>query len=248
MSGNTVGNTFDTLGRVTNVSNALGAFVYAYVNQTSRLSGVTYPSGTGLTTAYSYFDNTHPQDWERLKTIQNFKSSGSTNVSKFDYTYKPVGTIATMTQTNDSSTVIVNTYSYDGADQLTNAVQSGGGSNSNAYKYDPAGNRLSETTASTTTAGAFNNLNQLTALTSSAATQTVAGYTSTVPASTLTIDSVPATITNTTNFTANIAVPAGTNIFSIVATPTTGPVTTKRYAGAGASYSKTAANPGSSWS
>ena len=220
---NDVATTFDALGRVTGVTNALGAFTYAYVNETSRLSSVTYPSGTGLSTSYSYFDNTHLQDFERLKTIQNFKSSGATNVSKFDYTYNAVGTIATWTQQADSSTAVVNTLTYD------NAAQSGGGSASNAYKYDPAGNRLTETTASTTTAGAFNNLNQLTALTSSAATQTVAGHTDTVPASTLSIDSVPASITSTTNFTANVSVPAGTNIVSIVATPSTGPATTKRY-------------------
>jgi RHS repeat-associated protein len=103
-------------------------------------------------------------------------------------------------------TAIVNTLSYDGADQLVNAVQSGGGSATNAYNYDPAGNRLAETTASTTTAGRFNKLNQLIATSSSATTQTVSGHT-----------------------TANVAVPAGTNIVSIVATPSTGPVTTKRY-------------------
>ena len=226
---NNVSTTYDTLGRVTGVTNALGAFTYAYVNQTSRLSSVTYPSGTGLSTSYSYFDNTHPQDFERLKTIQNFKSSGATNVSKFDYTYNAVGTIATWTQTADASTAVVNTLTYDNADQLTKDDITGGTTAHNYYGYDPAGNRLTETTASTTTAGAFNNLNQLTAWTSSSASQTVAGYTSTVPASTLSIDSVPASITSSTNFTANVSVPAGTNIVSIVATPSTGPVTTKRY-------------------
>jgi hypothetical protein len=122
-----------------------------------------------------------------------------------------VGTIATWTTTADASTAVVNTLTYDKADQLTKDDITGGATAHNYYGYDPAANRLSETTASTTTAGTFNNLNQLTALTSSAATQTVAGYTSTVPASTLTIDSVLATITSTTNFTANVAVPAGTN-------------------------------------
>jgi hypothetical protein len=69
---------------------------------------VTYPSSTGLSTNYSYFDSSHPQDFERLKTIQNFKSSGSTNVSKFDYTYDAVGNIATWTQQAGSSTAVVN--------------------------------------------------------------------------------------------------------------------------------------------
>jgi YD repeat-containing protein len=34
---NPVGTTFDALGRVTNVSNPLGAFIYTYVDETSRL-------------------------------------------------------------------------------------------------------------------------------------------------------------------------------------------------------------------
>jgi RHS repeat-associated protein len=226
---NNIATTFDTLGRITGVSNALGAFTYAYVNTTSRLSSVTYPSGTGLSTSYTYYPSTNTQDWERLQTIQNFKSSGATNVSKFDYTYNAVGTIATWTQLADAGTAIVNTLTYDNADQLTKDDITGGATAHNYYGYDPAGNRLTETTASTTTAGRFNDLNQLTALTSSTASQTVAGHTDTVPASTLTIDSVLSTITSSTNFTANVAVPAGTNIVSIVATPSTGPVTTKRY-------------------
>ncbi len=212
---------------MTGITNALGAFTYAYVNTTSRLSGVTYPSGTGLTTAYSYFDYSHPQDFERLKTIQNLKS-GSTNISKFDYTYNAVGTIATWTQQADSSTAVVNTLSYDGADQLTNAVQSGGGSASNAYHYDPAGNRLAEVTGSGTTSGQFNNLNQLTGLSGSPTTTTVAGHTSAAITS-ATVNAVPATISSSTNFTANGPLPTGaTNVVSVVAQPASGDITTQR--------------------
>jgi RHS repeat-associated protein len=222
---NNVSTTFDALGRVTGVSDALGAFTYAYVDQTSRLSGVTYPSATGLTTSYSYFGNTGDQ---RLETIQNMHST--TQLSKFDYTYNPVGTISTWTQQADSSTAVVNTLSYDGADQLTNAVQSGGGSASNAYGYDPAGNRLTETTGSGTTAGQFNNVNQLTRLAGGASTTTVAGHTSAAITS-ATVNAVPATISSSTNFTANVPLPAGTNVVSVVAQPSssTGSITTQRY-------------------
>jgi RHS repeat-associated protein len=222
---NNVSTTFDALGRVTGVTNALGAFTYAYVDQTSRLSGVTYPSATGLTTSYSYFGNTGDQ---RLEEIKNMHST--TQLSKFDYTYNAVGTIATWTQQADSSTAVVNTLSYDGADQLTNAVQSGGGSASNAYGYDPAGNRLTETTGSGTTAGQFNNVNQLTRLAGGASTTTVAGHTSAAITS-ATVNAVPATISSSTNFTANVPLPAGTNVVSVVAQPSssTGSITTQRY-------------------
>jgi YD repeat-containing protein len=148
--GSTVSTTFDSLGRVTNMSNPLGAFTYGYVDTTGRLSSVTYPSGTGLSTAYAYFDNVGDQ---RLQDITNSKSGAT--MSKFDYTYNPVGTIATWTQQADSSPAVVNTLSYDHADQLTGDAQSGGASSTYGYGYDPAGNRLSGSVNSTITAGQF---------------------------------------------------------------------------------------------
>ena len=221
--GSTLSTTFDSMGRVTGVNNPLGAFTYAYVDTTSRLSSVTYPSGTSLTTSYSYFGNTSDQ---RLQTIQNLK--GSTELSKFDYTYNAVGTIATWTQQADSSTAVVNTLSYDNADQLTSDVQSGGASASNAYHYDPAGNRLAEVTGTGTTTGQFNNVNQLTALSTSATGQTVSGYTS-AAVTNLTVNAVPATITGGTNFTANVPLGGGTNSVSVVAHQSGTAPTTHRY-------------------
>jgi len=231
---NPVGTTFDALGRVTHVTNPLTPtgtdFTYAYVDATSRLSSVTYPTGTGLSTNYSYYGNTSSDsnpadDDQRLETIQNMKST--TQLSRFDYTYNPVGTIATWTQQADSSTAVVNTLTYDNADQLTSAVQSGGGTASNAYHYDPAGNRLAEITGSGTTAGQFNNLNQLTAY-GTASSQTVAGNTSAMISS-ATVNAVPATISGGTNFSATVPLPTGTNAVSVVAQPASGDITTKRY-------------------
>jgi RHS repeat-associated protein len=49
-----------------------------------------------------------------------------------------VGTIATWTQQADSSTAVVNTLAYDNADQLTSAVQSGGGNRLTRITY-PSG-------------------------------------------------------------------------------------------------------------
>ena len=114
-----------------------------------------------------------------MKEIKNYVWGmiSNTPLSDFQYTYNAVGTIATWQQQTDANTPIVNTLSYDGADQLTGAVQSGGGSAYNNYAYDPAGNRLSETTGSGTVNGQFNHLNQLTSL-GAATAQTVSGTTS----------------------------------------------------------------------
>jgi RHS repeat-associated protein len=227
--------TYDALSRVTNVTNALGSFGYGYVDETPRLLSVTYPSGTGLSSSYSYFGNTSSDsdpadDDQRLASIQNMK--GSTQLSKFAYTYNTVGTIATWSQQADSGTATLNTFTYDTADQLTNVAQSGGGSSTWAYGYDPAGNRLTETTLTGTTTGNFNNLNQLNSLTGTSTLQTIAGYTSGAVTN-VTVNAVPATISNSTNFTATVPLtPGATNVVSVVAQPSssTGTTTTQRYA------------------
>ncbi len=149
-------------------------------------------------------------------------------MSQFDYTYNPVGTIATWTQQADSSTPVVNTLSYDGADQLTSCVQSGGATASNTYAYDPAGNRLSETTGSGTSAGQFNNLNQLTTYSNSVTQQPVAGSLSS-SANSVTVNAVPATLTQATNFSATVPLPSGTNTLTVVSNDIGGSTTTKRF-------------------
>ena len=224
---NNVSAAFDTLGRVTNVTNALGAFTYAYLDQTSRASSVTYPSGTGLSTAYSYFNNAGDQ---RLQEIKNL--AGSNVLSDFQYTYNPVGTIATWQQQADSNTPTSYALTYDAADQLINAVQTNTSTSatvsSNAYNYDPAGNRLAETTLAGTTGGQFDNLNQLTRYSSVSGTQTVAGNTS-AAVTNVTVNAITATVTESTNFTASVPLQPGTNTVSVVAQPSSGATTTQRY-------------------
>jgi YD repeat-containing protein len=141
---------------------------------------------------------------QRLQDITN--KQGSTTLSKFDYTYNAVGTIATWSQQADSGTAVANTLSYDNAGQLTGEAQSGGASTTYGYNYDSAGNRLNGTVNSTTTAGQFNNLNQLVAQTSSATSTTVAGHTS-AAVSSVSIDAISATISHSTNFTAHVKMP-----------------------------------------
>jgi YD repeat-containing protein len=185
-STNYVGTTFDALGRVTNVTNALApaspGFQYGYVNTpnpSSRLASVTYPSGTGLSTSYTYYGNSigdgTGNDDQRLSELKNM--SGTNQLSDFKYTYNHVGTIAAWTQqTNSSSTGATNSFTYDNADQLTHDTQSGGATNAYGYYYDPAGNRLAGSVNGATTAGQFNVLNQLTRLSGSTTSTTVAGH------------------------------------------------------------------------
>jgi hypothetical protein len=68
--------TFDTLGRVTVITNALGSFTNNYLNETPLLSSVSYPNGQ--ITSFSYYDTTNAL---RLQTI--WHQDADTNTISF---------------------------------------------------------------------------------------------------------------------------------------------------------------------
>ena len=152
---------YDALGRVLGVTNALGSFGYTYVGATPRLALMSFPNGQS--TAFDYFPNSGDR---RLKEIWNQVAGGNT-VSKFDYTYDPEGFLLSWTQQRGAGPARVLLAAYDPVDRLTGAT------NSNpvdvyAYSYDAANNRLSETINAATTTASYNALNELTALSTSA--------------------------------------------------------------------------------
>jgi len=135
---------YDSLGRPDTTDNVLGHFSRVYDgtgNVTPRLKTFTFP--TGQTSNYAYFDNSHDR---RLQTVQDL-TSGSANVSKFDYTYDPEGQIypTWMNQLNTSPTTTSNLM-YDMADQLTTVQNTtpGNPATNFSYGYDAAGNRTSD--------------------------------------------------------------------------------------------------------
>jgi len=150
---------FDVLGRVISSTNVLGTFSYAYVRQTSRVSSIQYPNGQN--TVFDYFDNYGDQ---RLKEIWNKAGNGST-VSKFDYEYNAVGQITKWTQQSGSNIPKYYELGYDLADQLVSAIQKADKPaaiiNQYLYKYDVAGNRLSEQINNSLTVADYNDVNQL---------------------------------------------------------------------------------------
>ena len=152
---------FDSLGRVSSVTNKLGTFNYAYVNVTDRLNSMTYPDGGS--TAYSYFPNL--QD----KRLQQIKNQTSTNalISQFDYTYDSDGQILTWTKNYPGLSPAPQRFDlgYDNADQLTTARLKNGSTNAlikqYTYSYDFAANRISELVGSTTTTSTPNTVNEI---------------------------------------------------------------------------------------
>jgi RHS repeat-associated protein len=151
---------YDSLGRIGAVTNALGSFSNTYVNTTHRLSALT--NSVGMASVFSYLGNS---DDQRLSEIHH-KDSGAGLLSKFNYEYNTEGRIAKWTQYLGSSTTNVLDLTYDHVDQLLSAtLKNAGGAivKKFAYAYDRSRNRTSEQIDNVVRQAAYNDLNQLTA-------------------------------------------------------------------------------------
>jgi RHS repeat-associated protein len=227
--------TFDALGRLTQITNPLGNFTYAYDGVTGRPLSVTYPNGQQ--TAYAYFGNTGDH---RLQEIWNKKPGGAT-LSKFDYAYNAVGNILTWQQQTGTSAAQVYQLGYDAVDQLTSAILQSTDPTPVTlkryyYGYDPAGNRTAAQNDDAVIASTYNNMNQLVSQAAGGAL-TFKGTVS-EPA-TVTVGGRPATVTADNHFTGQAVVPGGTGQVAVAARDMAGNVRTNTYqvseTGAGAS-------------
>jgi RHS repeat-associated protein len=152
---------FDSLGRLSNNTNKLGTFTYAYVGVTDRLDTLTYPGG-GYNAHYSYFDNLEDR---HLQQIKNQTSAGSL-LSQFDYTYDDAGQIKTWTKNNPGLSAPQRyDLTYDNADQMTKAPLKNALTNTlitnYQYGYDLAANRTVEKIGGATTNSTPNSVNEI---------------------------------------------------------------------------------------
>lgn len=152
--------TFDAAGRVTGVSNELGAISYSYDGSSGRMVSETYPNGQATAVSYGSL----LQDFT-LQQINN--TAGVTPLSLFNYTHNVPkrNRITAWSQQAGSQAPSLFTLGYDEADQLLSALVTNSGAQVNAfvYSYDAAGNRLTELANGSTATSSFNALNQLSA-------------------------------------------------------------------------------------
>lgn len=155
VNGVSASQTYDSLGRVGSITNALGSFTNTYVGVTPRLQSRSIPNGQSVN--LTYFPNL--QD-KRLQTILN-KTATSTVISKFDYEYDLEGQIKNLTKQLGAagfpetwSPTSPNSSMQDAADQFTNITvhPSADVYANTSWGYDAAGNRNDHT---------FNSLNQI---------------------------------------------------------------------------------------
>jgi RHS repeat-associated protein len=216
--------TYDPLGRLTQEINELGTFAFQYDALSSRLAQVTYPNGQ--TSAYSYLDNSGDR---RLQTIHH-QTSLSATLAKFDYAYRPGGTISWWRQQSGSSAVAWQ-YDYDNADQLIRAVKETDDIapavlKRYGYAYDLAGNRSAEEIDNLVIGANYNSLNQVTTQ-QPGGTIRVAGLVN--EAATVKIQNQQAQVAADNSFQGTIVVPSGTTTFSVVATDANNNVTSQEY-------------------
>jgi RHS repeat-associated protein len=220
--------TYDVLGRVDAVTNVLGTFNYSYVDETLRLSTVSYPNGQS--TSFSYAANSA----DRRLTEIHHQLSGSVTLSKFNYAYNTVGNITNWTQQRDSGGSAVTRaydFTYDAIDQLSSAIyRTTGGSPTVLkrynYTYDSAGNRTNEQLDDDTQQSSYDSMNRLTSQGAGGALY----FTGSInEAATVTIAGKTATVLADNTFSGKATVPPGTSNVDVAAKDYAGNLRTTTY-------------------
>jgi RHS repeat-associated protein len=151
----------DSLGRVIEVNNGLGTFIYVYDGNSGRVLSKQSPNG--LETFFEYYPQSALNAKAyRLKKITNEVSSAL--VSYFEYDYDIVGRI-TNWEKMQNGVQTTSTFQYNLVSELTEAITRDASSavlSNKAWRYDAASNRVTEFTETATVPSYFNNLNQLT--------------------------------------------------------------------------------------
>ncbi len=148
--------TWDAAGRLTQLTNFLGAFGFTWDGASSRLAAMTFPNGQHST--FNYFPNLKDR---LIQQITHLKPDSSL-LSRFTYDYNSARQITDWGQERAGAKAITYHFDYDNADQLTNGVGTQGGvmMASFVYAYDGAQNLKNETANGTARAFSYNTLNE----------------------------------------------------------------------------------------
>ena len=122
---------YDNMGRLTQDTNPLGGFAYAYRDATARVSGRTSASGPQM--AASYFP---PQKEDGLLETLTYTTPSGTALAQYGYTYDDRHNVSSFYDSNAGTS----TYTYDAYSQLQTAALPSAGSPVFGAVPDLAGN------------------------------------------------------------------------------------------------------------
>jgi RHS repeat-associated protein len=160
--------TYDTAGRVTGETNALGMFTRTYDGSSGRVVLETFPNG--LTAERSYASVVEDKELQRI-----IHKIGALPISEFLYSHDHArDRIVNWSQQAGAQSPLVHSFGYDAVDQLLSASVTNAGAlvDSFAYTYDPLGNRLAEQNGVSIYTATYNGLNQINTSTAPGASRT----------------------------------------------------------------------------
>lgn len=159
--------TYDPAGRVTDMTNALGAFTFGYDGPSRRMLTSGFPNGQAVSLGYEGNANDR-----RLNRVTNTR--GATALSEHLYTHDaPRHRLATWSQQAGTASPVSYALGYNEDNELTSVTGSQNAAvvKTYAYGYDPGQNRITEQIdGGPVRVASHNALNELTAVNNSPAT------------------------------------------------------------------------------
>lgn len=217
--------TFDDLGRMAEFTNPLGTFAVTYAGSaSSRPTSIAFPNGQQTSIGYS----SSPSDIY-VNQIEH-ATSGSANLSKFEYERNANALITRLKETLGSAPMHDHHFGYNRIEQLANIVTKDTGGTvleSAAFQYDAGGNRRFEQNGSLVAEELSNNLNQLTSKAFGRGRLPIRGETN-EPSSVTTNGAVARTWDDNT-FEGEVNVHEGVNAITVAAVDANSNFTSKNY-------------------
>jgi YD repeat-containing protein len=155
--------TFDPAQRLANLVNPQGDATTFQYDSADRRTGVSLANGTSVSLAYDNAD--------RLLEITSLNSLGNVLIGS-SYTYDNSVNRTGMYEVRQGAPNGIVTWSYDPTYQLIQEQRSGTLTYDIAHSYDPAGNRLVQTSSGAATTFQYDAANQLQTSTAAAGTTT----------------------------------------------------------------------------
>lgn len=214
---------YDALGRIAGILNALGSFTPSYNGWTRELEELLYPNGMKM--LLDYYGNTGDRRVEELE----YRGSGGATRARFGYEYDATGAITGWEQmVGEGEGVRRYSLTYDRTNQLLGGilreVSTGAVVGAEGFSYDKAGNRLTRQNGAEVVTGSYNNLNQLTEL-SGGGKAILTGKLD--EPGTVSVGGQPVEVDGEHGFRAEVDATVGANSVPIVATDTSNNATSR---------------------